>query len=306
MQPLLLPGTRVLRRDTGHLQVGLGPSARVVLPDSPALRRLETGEALRGDTDLTTRLAPVLLPDDAPLRAALPPAGASSYDDPEAWSRHSLASLGRTGRADAFTLGRRASYAVVVQPALARTGRHRTRGLAEALADELLALCRRSGLRASNVLPPGPRISRPPFVRVVVAVGEPDRRLLDGFEEPHLLLRFVEGEAVVGPFVEPGDTCCLRCIDAHLTREDRSWPLLVEQLARLGGADRADGVPEPVDAALASVALGWAAREVASYVDGETPYTSGQTLRVLPGLLEMETQEWPRSPECGCSHEPSP
>ena len=301
MQPLLLPGTRVLRRDGEHLQIGVGPSARVVLPDSPALRRLETGEGLRGDPDLTARLAPVLLPDDAPLRAALPSADASSYDDPEAWSRHSLASLGRTGQADAFTLGRRASYAVMVQPALARTGRHRTRGLTEALADELLTLCRRSGLRAGRVVPPGPRASRPPFVRAVVAVGEPDRRLLDGVEEPHLLVRFVEGDAVVGPFVEPGETSCLRCVDAHLTREDSAWPLLVEQLARLGAADRADGVPEPVDAALAAVALGWATRELASYVDGETPVTSGQSLRLRPGLIEVETQEWPRSPECGCA-----
>ncbi len=301
MQPLLLPGTRVLRRDAHHLQVGLGASARVVLADSPAARRLETGEGLCGGTDLAARLAPVLLPDDAPLRAALPPASATSYADAQAWSRHSLAALARDGRADASTLRRRARHAVVVQAARTRTGRHRTPGLAEALAAELLRLCLRGGLRAGDVVPRGPRVSRPAFVRAVVAVGEPDRGVLDAFAEPHLVVRFVEGEALLGPLVEPGRTPCVRCIDAHLTEQDPAWPLLVEQLSRLGGADRADGMPEPVDAALAAVALGWAARELTAYVDGEAPLTSGRTLRLDRSLVEMEAQTWPRSPDCGCS-----
>ena len=300
MQPLLLPGTRVLRRDARHLQVGLDPRTRVVLPDSPAARRLEHGQDLRSGSDLVARLESVLLADDAPLRAALPPAP-PSYEHPEAWGRHSLASLARERRADSFALGRRAAYAVVVQPALARTGRHRVPGLVDALAADLLLLCRRAGLRAGDTVPMGPRSTRPPFVRVVVAVGEPDRRLLDTFDEPHLVVRFVEGDAVVGPFVERGETACVRCVDAHLTEADPAWPLLVEQSARFGGADRSDGVPEPVDAALASVALGWAARELAAHVDGDTPETSGRSLRLRPGLLEVETQEWPRRADCGCA-----
>ncbi len=32
---------------------------------------------------------------------------------------------------------------------------------------------------------------------------------------PHLMVRLTEGDAVVGPFVVPGRTACLRCLDAH-------------------------------------------------------------------------------------------
>lgn len=300
MQPLLLPGTRVLRRDAQHLQVGLHPAASVVLPDSPVLRRLESGEALRGDDGLPPRLAPVLLPDDAALRSALPPAGESSYADARTWSRHTIASLARERRADPDTLGRRASFVLVVQSA-PRHRRDRTGGLAQALADDLRVLCRRSGLRVAESMPGGPRAQRPPLVRALVCVGEPDRRLLDAFEEPHLLVRFVEGAGVVGPFVEPGATACVRCTDGHLAQRDPAWPLLLEQYSRLGDADRADGVPEPVDAALASVCLAWATRDLAAYAEGGTPVSRGRSLRIRPDLVEIETQDWPRRPECGCA-----
>jgi bacteriocin biosynthesis cyclodehydratase domain-containing protein len=298
MQPLLLPGTRVLRRDADHLQVGLDPATRVVLPDSPALRRLESGEALRGGDALLHRLGPVLLPDDAPLRSALPAAARSSYADGTAWSRHSLASLARRGRADAATLARRASYVVVVQCPPARRS---PPGLADALAEELRVLCRRSGLRTADGLPGGPRAHRPPVVRVLVCIGEPDRRLVDAWTEPHLLVRFVEGDGVVGPFVEPGATACVRCADAHLAERDPVWPLLVEQYARLGDADRADGMPEPVDAALAAVCLAWAVRDLTTYLEGGRPVSSGRSLRITPSLVEVESQDWPRRPDCGCA-----
>jgi bacteriocin biosynthesis cyclodehydratase domain-containing protein len=298
MQPLLLPGTRVLRRDARHLQVGLDPDARVVLPDTPELRRLEGGEQLRRDPALAARLAPVLLPDDAPLRSALP-AHAPSYADPQAWSRHTVASLARRRRADAATLQRRSSYVVVVQPAVPR-GEGRPPGLVHALADELRLTCRRSGLRVAHAVPGGPRAHRPPVVRALVSVGEPDRRVVDSWDVPHLLVRFVEGHAVVGPFVEPGTSACLRCADAHLAELDPAWPLLLEQYSRLGGADRVDGVPEPVDAALAAVSLGWAARDLASYVEGETPVSTGRTLRLDPSLVAIEAQDWPQRHDCGC------
>ena len=35
----------------------------------------------------------------------------------------------------------------------------------------------------------------------------------------------------IGPFVVPGETACLRCVDAHCTDADPSWPLLVRQYA---------------------------------------------------------------------------
>ena len=38
MRPILRPGTHVLRRGAGELQVGLDPDGAVVLPDSAAVR----------------------------------------------------------------------------------------------------------------------------------------------------------------------------------------------------------------------------------------------------------------------------
>ena len=300
MQPLLLPGTRVLRRDARHLQVGLDPATRVVLPDTPDLRRLETGERLRHDPALAVRLAPVLLPDDAPLRAALPPAGHASYDDPGAWSRHALAALGRRGTGTE-ALAQRGSCAVVVQAAPPRRRDAGTDHLPGALAEDLRLLCRRSGLRAEARLPGGPSLRRPAVLRVLVAVGEPDRSIVDAWREPHLVVRFVEGHAVVGPLVLPGETACLRCVDAHLSDGDPAWPLLLEQYARHGGGtDRADGIPEPLDPALAAVSLGLAVRQLATYAEGGDPDTVGASLRLAPDLAVTELQEWPRHPDCGC------
>lgn len=52
--PRLLPGLHVLRRDSRHLQVGLDPPARVVLPDDPETVALLAG--LRGETPLPPTL----------------------------------------------------------------------------------------------------------------------------------------------------------------------------------------------------------------------------------------------------------
>jgi bacteriocin biosynthesis cyclodehydratase domain-containing protein len=138
-------------------------------------------------------------------------------------------------------------------------------------------------------------------VRSLVCLGEPDRAVLDSFEEPHLLVRFAEGSAVLGPFVEPGATACVRCTDGHLAERDPAWPLLLEQYARLGGTDRADGVPEPLDAALAALCLAWATRDLAAHAEGRQPLSSERTLRIAPDLVEVETQYWPRRPDCGCA-----
>lgn len=143
--------------------------------------------------------------------------------------------------------------------------------------------------------------------RVLLGVGEPDRELVDPWTRggtPYLPVRLTEGRAVVGPFVLPGTTACLRCVDAHCTDADPVWPLLVQQYASLSARDRSDGAPEPVDPLLAGLALAWAARDVASYVDGDRPSTWSATVTLHAGLGSLETQEWLRHPACGCSWDP--
>ena len=238
------------------------------------------------------------MPSGTVFRAALP-----APDSCAPPVRQTLAALAReAGDAAASVLDRRARHLLRVETFGARTS--------AALADELLEVCARSGLH-----PPAPRPTGPPppvagvrhrrtTVVAVVGVGEPFREALDRHvrgETPHLLLRLVEGRAVLGPFVVPGRTPCLRCLDAHRTDADPSWPLLVEQYARAVLADRADGVPEPVDAALASVAVAWAARDLATYAEGGTPTTLASTIELGPRLETVETRQWSPHHRCGCS-----
>lgn len=298
MQPVLRPGVRVLRRDARTLQVGLDPGTRVLLPDTSTTRRLEAADPLREDPDLCADLSRLVLPDDAALRAALPATG-QGYDEPATWSRHALASLAAApGPVDPAR--RRRGHVLVHTPGeLTRRVAAPGGSLSRALADDLRLLCRRSGVHV------GPRPPRDVVtVRVLVCVGEPDRSRVDRWVErgtPHLLVRFAEGSGTVGPFVVPGRTPCLRCTDTVLATHDPAWPLLVEQLGRLDGADRADGVPEPLDPALAWICLAWAARDLTAYVDGREPLTLARTLRIDERLTEVACQDWPPAdPDCTC------
>ena len=280
MRPRLRPGAHLLRRRDDRWQVGLDPARRLVLPRSGP----------------TPSAPPERLPDEAVFRAALPAPGGGPPP-----VRAAVAALARdAGDRTADVLERRSSVVVHVKT-FGAPGRER-------LADELLDLGARAGLR----LPP-PRASWPAVraggraptrIVAVVGIGEPARELLDDHlraHTPHLLLRLVEGRAVVGPLVDPGRTPCLRCLDAHATDADPSWPLLVAQYARAVRVDRDDGVPEPVDAALATLAVAWAARDLATYAEGGTPTTLASTVELGPRLETVETRHWSPHPRCGCS-----
>jgi bacteriocin biosynthesis cyclodehydratase domain-containing protein len=286
MRPLLAPGTHLLRRHPRGHQAGLDHAAR-------------PGGLTPGWADDPAAVAELVarglaLADDHTLRAALP----AETGDP--WVRHAVAALARrTGPRLDEVLARRTDHLVRVTP----FGHPRS----EDLAEELTTLCRRSGLRLPSRSRPGParRGTAPSTtVHVLVGIGEPPRDLVDDHRRegtPHLVVRLTEGRAVVGPFVVPGRSACLRCIDSHRSTEDPSWPLLVEQYAKAVRTDRADGIPEPVDPALAAVALGWAARDLASYVEGEDPTTLSATLVLHPSLAELARQPWPPHPHCGCA-----
>jgi bacteriocin biosynthesis cyclodehydratase domain-containing protein len=141
-------------------------------------------------------------------------------------------------------------------------------------------------------------------VTLVAGVGEPHRELLDGLTQagqPYLVIRLVEGRAVVGPCVVPGRTACLRCIDAMRTDEDQSWPLLVEQYADASSRDRRDGATEPVDPVLAALACAWAVRDAISFLEGHRPSTWSSTVTMDARLHDVRSEEWLRHPACGCA-----
>lgn len=291
MHPILSAGTHLLRLGPRRVQLGLHPDRRIVLDETPAVAgalAVLTGRAPEDTLDpaLLARLQRLGLAvgEDAPLRRALPQVTPGST-----WARHAVAALSRRVGED---LDRAMAGRASVHVEVVCAGHPR----AHDLGADLAALCTRSGLA-----------TRPsPTSRAVVAlvvVGEPDRLAADALVRagrPHLVVRLVEGRAVIGPFVEPGRTACLRCTDAHRAVEEPWWPVLLEQYARASAQDRADGIPEPLDPALAAVTVGWAARELATYAEGGVPTTRSATVELSPLLDTVAAQPWPPHPACGC------
>ncbi len=290
MRPMLRPGTHLLQRTDGRLQVGLDPSTALVLPDtSPvraALRLLATSadrEAYADPSSLDLLTAADHLLDERDLRPLL--------GDGELPGPASAALARDTGPGSGAARAAR------------RRWRTRTcwfgHPAGEGLRGSFVALARSAGLREA-----APRQVAAPDCGVLVGVGEPDRDRVDAWTRggtPYLLVRLTEGRAVLGPFVQPGATACLRCVDAHRTDADPAWPLLVRQYAEASARDRADGAPEPLDPLLAAVALAWAARDLATFVDGGHPSTWSSTVTLHPLLRRLETRRWLRHPACGCS-----
>lgn len=308
---VLRPGIHVLRRSATELQVGLDPARAVVLPDRPEVRAVldalrspgrSAGEQEGYDGRTLELLADSGLLVDADLLLPLAPAPPGGKHGDSRVSRADVAALAaHAGDRAAALLASRAAAEVDVASV----------GSAEAatVVTSLVGLLTAAGLRP-RVLPhgqPPPERADSPDGRrhgVLVAVGEPAREDLDGWMRtgtPHLVVRLTEGSAVIGPFVLPGETACLRCVDAHHTDVDPAWPLLVTQQAAAVGRVREDTLPEPVDTLLATLATAWAARDLVSRAEGHRPATASTTIRLDPHLTSLETHCWPRHPACGCA-----
>jgi bacteriocin biosynthesis cyclodehydratase domain-containing protein len=270
--------------------VGLDPGTALVLPDTPPVRDslrllagsaaqdaypgIETLELLAEHDSLIDEgdLMPLLGGEDVPPQVTAALARAAGPALPAAHTAR------RRWRTETRAFGHPAGHG---------------------LRPSFVAMARSAGLHEA-----APRQVSPVNGGVLVGVGEPDRALVDEWTRagtPHVLVRLTEGRAVIGPFVQPGSTACLRCVDAHCTDADPAWPLLVRQYSAASARDRPDGAPEPVDPLLASLALAWAARDLASYVDGGRPSTWSATVTVHPQLSRIEMRRWLRHPGCGCS-----
>jgi hypothetical protein len=134
-------------------------------------------------------------------------------------------------------------------------------------------------------------------VALVWTEGECPRDRLDGLVRsgtPHLVVRELLDGPVLGPYVVPGATACLRCVDAHLGEDDPRRPLVVEQVATTAPLRPAE--PDP---ALRALAVAWAARELAIAAGGGSPATWSTTvsLAALPPLVTT----YRRHLHCGCA-----
>jgi bacteriocin biosynthesis cyclodehydratase domain-containing protein len=275
---VLAPGLRVLRRSRSVLQVGLAPAHRVLLPDTEPVRRT-LAALLRGDVapegagteQVLDALAPVLVDAE---QLVVP--GITERD------------VAAAALADCATFADRLA-------ARRRTPVTVSGTLGDVDPGPLLDA---AGVRVTDAPDPAP-----PALVLVLSVGEIDRAELDPWVRagvPHLPVRMVEGTAVVGPFVEPGRTACVRCLDAHAEEADPRHAVLTLDHSR-AATDRTDGVAEPVDTALATIAVAWAVRDAITHLDGERPSTWSATVQLGARLSTVTQAQWLRHPACGCT-----
>lgn len=283
-RPLLRPGLRTCRRADGHLQLGLDPRLALVVPDTAEIRDLLAGLRDGVPPPAPGRLSPAaarlcadlldrgLVVDGDALLAAL--GGAPDGRAREAVAAH----FARTGTRAGALWAARARVPVTVSHDRAPRSARRCRDL----------------LAAAGV-PEGPG---GPVLHV--ARTEADRSLVDDWmrsDRPHLPVALADGIVRVGPFVVPGRTACVRCVDAHHTDRDPRRSLVLQQYAEARGPT--PGVPDPVPHDLLDLALVWAVRDLVNWIDGRQPRTWSSTVEVDPGL-ELAVVRWPVHPGCGC------
>lgn len=272
----LRPGVAVVRRDAATLQIGLDPPLAARVPDAPEVRLLLDG--LRSGT-APTDLGPVATRALDRLRAAGLVVPAVPDPAPPALE----VAQAQFGDEAVRRLAARATHRIGVRA----DTRSRT-----AVA-ELLDL---AGLVADDAVPD---------VWLVVTAGPVTRESIDPLVRtgaPHLLVTGSAAGRRLGPFVEPGRTACLRCVDAHEAELDPRRPFLVEQAARAAEAAAAAGADptHPVDPLLDRLALTWAVRDLCRYLEGDEPSTWSTTVDLGPTEAPRVVR-WLRHPHCGCA-----
>jgi hypothetical protein len=233
----LRPGVHVARRDDHHLQVGVDPPWRAVLPDHPDVRRL------LGDL-----------------------AAGRSPDPVSPLARRALADLAAAG--------------LLAEPEAPRGP--------VALSTEVPEVERLLRAAGCAVDPAAP-------VTLLAVAGEVPRPEVDTelhAGRAHLVLAAHAHGWTVGPFVVPGRTACLRCVDAHRGHADPRRALVVEQLAGRPAA--------PEDPTLATLAAAWAVHDLLTFLGGGEPATWSATVELGPALPPRR-RTWERHPHCGCS-----
>ena len=261
----LRSGVPVVRRDARHLQVGSHPEASAVVEASPAnvdvLRRLSRGlDPARlgsGSAALVAGLAAAgLVVDPAERQRRLLRREATSVEvcGSTPWRDDLAARLAEVGIDSGSDSDR---------------GSDRGRGMG--------------------------RGSEAPDLTVVLTAGEPDRDLADRClhaDQITLFVAAIDGRVRLGPWVVPGRTACLQCLDAHQRERDARHPVLVEQW------HTASAVAE-VEPTLMSLALAWVCADVARWCHARVPTTWSSTIW-LDEEAPPDFASWTRHAWCGC------
>ncbi len=286
MRPMLRPGLKILRRDAETVQLGLDWPGVTALRETPALRSVL--EAIDGFRDA----AGVVLAATAsgPTREHCETALAVLVDcgavvDSRARqaphltesSESALWLLAGPGRGPRELVQARLGCAVWVDGS-------------GAVADALRQL-----IEVANLGVCRDRLD----ASVVILAGdcEPDRDRADAMMHagrPHLWVYVRDLVGIVGPFVVPGATACLRCTDAARADCDPAWPTLVVSAT-------VKPLPVPAcDAVLATLVAAWAAQEVSLWASDIRPQTCGRVVEVPLGCGPVECVTFDVHPSCGC------
>jgi bacteriocin biosynthesis cyclodehydratase domain-containing protein len=278
-------------RDPFSLQLGIEPSRVVLREVSTADQRMihalsagisrsglamiaRSSGAAEGDVErLLDRLAPVLLPDPA-------------LADP-VQSTNSAPT-----RPAQMTLDR--------PPIVAIAGHGRT-------VEQIASTLTEAGIRVTVSATPsdGPcdlGIAVGHYVLDPVAYGFWLRRDL-----PHLPVIFGDGDATVGPLVEPGSTPCLYCLEHYRRDVDASWSAIASQLWGRRSAAETVLVSGEVAAMVSRMAvrrLGMADPGMVGPEHGGVPRlgpAAGASFRIEAETGGVTRREWMPHPECGCT-----
>lgn len=292
MRPMLRPGLHLLRRDFRTLQLGVEWPGVAVLRDTAAVRAvLEAVDGYRDATGVVRAVTDSGLPSAKAHEAleALVDSGAlvdqspcqpTTVDD-TTWAALWLLSGPTSTAYDVLAARRRTRVAVEGAGRLAALVRDLLRQEQVAVTDD--------ASEASLV--------------VGAWDGEPSRDLADEQMRrgvPFLPTGLRELVGFVGPFVVPGRTACLRCVDLSRAEFDPCWPTLVESL-RVTPV-RAPSCPP----SLAAVTAGYAAAEAALWASGARPVSWDAVVEIPHGLGEVQTVAFPPHPRCGCGWRAGP
>jgi bacteriocin biosynthesis cyclodehydratase domain-containing protein len=114
---------------------------------------------------------------------------------------------------------------------------------------------------------------------------------------PHLLVAVRETTAAVGPFVVPGRTPCIRCLELARSDRDRQWPTIAAQLIAAGRAT------EPCDVALATLAASLVTLHALAWIDSdraELPTSAGGVIELGLSDLRLRRRSLAAHAACGC------
>jgi hypothetical protein len=304
MRPALKPGLLPVWRDRDTVQIGVDPRRAVALTGmgrASALLSLLDGSRDRDDlltaaasqgipAVITERILTLLAASGALVDAPAAPLGWLPLElRRRLRSELATASLAHDhGDGGVGEVARRRAALICIDG---------ERRLARAIA-RVLAGAGVGRLRFGTA--PGTGRPRPDLVILARHQPQPAPDHLVRAGQPHLAVMAGEAIGIIGPLVLPGRTACLRCLHYVRAGSDRSWPLILAQLARR----RPD--PPACDAALTALVAAQTAAQVLAAIGTNpalSPLVNGTLEIVLPSW-RWRRRSWQPHPDCTCAGRP--